>query len=75
MDKNKILKIGGIVGVVLGSAALYLSGTGESAVTAIVGGVFVLAGIIAGLVAKRAKASETLNAAYPATGAMSLIED
>lgn len=34
-----------------------------------------LAGVLAGMVAKRAKASETLNAAYPATGAMSLIED
>lgn len=36
---------------------------------------FLLAGVLAGMVAKRAKASETLNAAYPATGAMSLIED
>lgn len=35
----------------------------------------VIAGVLAGMVAKRAKASETLNAAYPATGAMSLIED
>jgi predicted MFS family arabinose efflux permease len=36
---------------------------------------FLLAGILAGMVAKRAKASETLNAAYPATGAMALVED
>jgi predicted MFS family arabinose efflux permease len=36
---------------------------------------FLLAGVLAGMVAKRAKASETLNAAYPATGAMSLVED
>jgi hypothetical protein len=34
-----------------------------------------LAGALAGMVAKRAKASETLAAAYPATGAMSLIEE
>lgn len=34
-----------------------------------------VAGVLAGMVAKRAKASETLSAAYPATGAMSLVED
>jgi hypothetical protein len=43
------LKIGGIVAVILGSAALYLSGAGESATVAIVGAVFVLAGLIAGI--------------------------
>ena len=46
MNKN-VLKVGGIVGIVAGSAALYLAGTGESVVAAIVAGVFVLAGIIA----------------------------
>ena len=46
MDKTKILKVAGIVGVVAGAACLYLAGTGEQAVMAIVGAVFVLAGII-----------------------------
>lgn len=41
------VKIGGIAAIVAGSVALYLSGTGEAVVTAIVGAVFVLAGIIA----------------------------
>jgi uncharacterized membrane protein HdeD (DUF308 family) len=49
MDKNKILKIAGVVGIVGGSVALYLSGTSETAVTAVVGGVFVLVGVIAAL--------------------------
>jgi hypothetical protein len=49
VDKNKILKWVGIVGVVVGSTCLYLSGTGESMVVAVVGGVFVLAGIIMAL--------------------------
>jgi hypothetical protein len=49
MTKATWLKVGGIAGVVLGSAALYLSGTTASGVTAIVGGVFVLAGLIAAL--------------------------
>jgi hypothetical protein len=49
MTKATWLKVGGIAGVVLGSAALYLSGTTTSGVTALVGGVFVLAGLIAAL--------------------------
>lgn len=36
---------------------------------------FLCAAVLAGMVAKRATASETLNSAYPATGAMSLVED
>jgi predicted MFS family arabinose efflux permease len=36
---------------------------------------FLISGALAGLVARRAKASETLSSAFPATGAMSLIED
>ena len=48
MNKS-ILKIGGIVAIVLGSVALYLSGMAESAVVAIVAAVFVLAGIIAAI--------------------------
>ena len=46
MDKNKILKIVGVVAIVLGSTALYLSGSSASMVTELVGGVFVLAGLI-----------------------------
>lgn len=49
MNKN-ILKWGGVVAVGAGSVALFLSGTGESAVTAIVGAVFVLAGVIAAII-------------------------
>jgi len=49
MTKATWLKVGGIAGVVLGSAALYLSGTTASGVTALVGGVFVLAGLSAAL--------------------------
>jgi len=44
-----ILKIVGVVAIVGGAVALYLSGTSESVVAAIVAGVFVLAGIIAAL--------------------------
>jgi len=51
MDKNVILKIAGVVGIIGGCICLYLAGTGESTVAAIVGAVFVLAGIIAGIFA------------------------
>ena len=46
MDKNKILKVVGIGGVIIGAVCLYLAGASEAAVTAIVGAVFVLAGIV-----------------------------
>lgn len=36
---------------------------------------FVIAGILAGIVAKRAKADEALVMGYPATGAMNIVED
>ncbi len=49
MSKETVLKIVGVVGIVGGSVAMYLSGTGESVTTAIVAGVFVLAGVIAGI--------------------------
>jgi hypothetical protein len=49
MDKNKILKIAGITAIVLGAGALYVAGAGESAVTGIVAGVFILGGVIAAL--------------------------
>ena len=45
MDKN-VLKIIGVVGIVLGSVALFLAGIAETTVGAIVAGVFVLAGVI-----------------------------
>jgi uncharacterized membrane protein HdeD (DUF308 family) len=48
MNKN-ILKWIGIGGVIVGSLCLFFSGVGEVAVAAIVGAVFVLAGIIAAL--------------------------
>ena len=44
---KKIVKIAGIVAIVGGSAALYLAGTNEGTVSAIVAAVFVLAGVIA----------------------------
>lgn len=44
--KQQILKIGGIVGVVAGSVSLYFSGSTESSVIGLVGGVFVFIGII-----------------------------
>lgn len=50
MGKSKVLKYGGIAAVVLGAGALYMSGTSESNVMAIVGGVFVLAGVIATII-------------------------
>ena len=49
MSKSNWLKVGGIIGIVDGSVALYLAGVGESTVSAIVAGVFVLAGVIAGI--------------------------
>jgi len=52
MNKEKILKWGGIAGIVLGSGALFLSGTGEDTAMSLVGGAFVLFGIIANLIKK-----------------------
>ena len=49
MNKDNVVKIGGIVAIVLGSGALYVSGASESEVTGIVAGVFVLAGVIAAM--------------------------
>lgn len=50
MDKKTMLKYGGIVAVVAGTGALYLSGTGESAVVEIVAGVFVAIGVVADVI-------------------------
>ena len=46
---STLLKIIGVVAIIVGSVALFLSGTGTQVITAIVGAVFVLAGIIAAL--------------------------
>ena len=47
MDKNTILKIAGVACTVVGSALLFVSGAGESMVTALVGGAFILLSLIA----------------------------
>jgi uncharacterized membrane protein HdeD (DUF308 family) len=47
MDKNTVLRISGIVAIVGGSVALYFAGATEGMITALVGGVFVLIGLIA----------------------------
>jgi hypothetical protein len=49
VTKQNWLKIGGVVGIVGGSIALYLSGVDETVVGGVVAAVFVLAGVIAGL--------------------------
>ena len=46
MDKTKILKWAGIVGVIAGAICLYFAGVAEAAVTAIIGAVFVLIGLV-----------------------------
>lgn len=46
MDKKTILKIGGIVAIVGGSVALYFGGASEGMITALVGGVFILIGLV-----------------------------
>jgi hypothetical protein len=49
MDKGKFLKYGGLVAVAAGSIMLYFSGDSAASVQNIVAGVFVVIGIIAGL--------------------------
>ncbi|MFW6225322.1 MAG: hypothetical protein ACOC3V_00010 [bacterium] len=44
--KSLWLKIAGVAGIIGGSVALYVSGTSETTVGAIVAGVFVLAGVV-----------------------------
>lgn len=46
MTRQDLLKIGGIAGVAIGSVCLFLSGAGEQMVTALVGGTFVLIGVV-----------------------------
>jgi uncharacterized membrane protein HdeD (DUF308 family) len=47
VKKNTWLTVGGIVGIVGGCVALYLSGHNESAVAGLVAGAFALIGMIA----------------------------
>jgi len=47
MTKQTILKIAGVACTVIGAGLLYLSGAGESMVSALVGGVFILIALIA----------------------------
>jgi len=51
MNKD-ILKIGGIVAIVIGAAALYMSGVSESAAMLVVGAVFTLAAVVAAILKK-----------------------
>jgi len=52
MNKEKVLKIIGIVSVALGSGCLYFAGISEGAVATLVGGVFVFIGIVLGFFKK-----------------------
>lgn len=52
MNKELILKIAGVSTIVIGSVCLFLSGAGESLVTALVGGIFVVAAMILGFFKK-----------------------
>ncbi|MFM6971805.1 MAG: MFS transporter [Rhodoluna sp.] len=57
---------------VMGALALHV-GVGQAFIFPVC--TFIVAGLLAGIVAKRAKASETLNAAFPVTGAMGIIDE
>ncbi len=46
MDKKNLLTVAGIVAVVGGSVALYFGGATEGMITSLVGGVFVLIGLV-----------------------------
>ena len=62
MTKKTWLTIGGVVGIVGGSVALYLAGVGEAKVGALVAGVFILAGIIAGFFGVGGTANQAVEA-------------
>ena len=50
-DKNKkILKYSGMAAVALGSTAMYLAGSAESSVAAVVAGIFIIAGIVISII-------------------------
>ena len=44
---EKYARIGGIIGILAGSVALWFGGAGESEVMGLVGGAFVLIGVVA----------------------------
>ncbi len=46
MEKEKVLKVGGIVGIVIGTICLYLTGASETSITSLVGVVFVAIGVV-----------------------------
>jgi hypothetical protein len=46
MTKETILKIAGVTCTIVGATCLFLSGAGESMVSALVGGVFILASLV-----------------------------
>lgn len=50
MDKKKVLRIAGTALTILGGTALYLGGTTEAVAASLVGGVFLIAAIVAGVV-------------------------
>jgi len=50
---NNIVKIIGVTAIVAGSVCLFVTGVSADATTAIVGGVFVLVGLIAALFAAK----------------------
>ena len=49
---NNILKIGGIVAIVIGAGALYMSRVSESAAMLVVGAVFTPAAVVAAILKK-----------------------
>ena len=52
-DKLKnILKYGGIVSIIIGTGAMYLGGATEDMTMSLVAGVFVIAGVITGIIKK-----------------------
>jgi uncharacterized membrane protein HdeD (DUF308 family) len=66
LTKSTWLKVVGVVGIVGGAIALYLSGVSANAVSAIVAAVFALAGVIAVLFGSGIKASDVVKSATDA---------
>lgn len=46
MNKDFVLKIAGIVAIIGGTIALFMSGANEAMITSLVGGVIVLIGLV-----------------------------
>jgi uncharacterized membrane protein HdeD (DUF308 family) len=53
MSKETVLTIIGLVGIILGSIALYFAGSSEQMIVTLVGAVFVLIGIIISFFGKK----------------------